>query len=109
KATEIGIDEITPLICEHSERKELKVERLNKIIVSAMKQSQQYYIPKIHPSVKFSDFINREFSCQTYIAHCADGEKQFINATLSPGQDALILIGPEGDFSLHEIMQAIGN
>jgi len=110
KATEVGIDEITPIICEHSERKEVKTERLNKVIVAAMKQSLKAYLPKINHSVKFDDFIRGAFVGKRFIAHCAAGVKQHLGNSLQPAEQALVLIGPEGDFSPKEIeaAQAIG-
>jgi len=107
KATEIGVDEVTPIICEHSERKDLKKDRLNKILIAAMKQSQQYFVPRLNEPIKFKDFLNQPIVANKFIAHCIDGEKQYINYNLKAKQNALILIGPEGDFSPLEIDQAI--
>lgn len=107
KATEVGIDEITPIICEHSERKEVKTERLNKVIVAAMKQSLKAYLPKINPLVKFDDLIRGEFEGERFIAHCAEGgSKSYLSNVLPPSTPALVLIGPEGDFSKKEIDMA---
>ena len=103
KATEVGIDEITPIICEHSERKEVKTERLNKVIVAAMKQSLKAYLPQLNHPVKFNDFINRDFDGKRFIAHCADGDKSCLSNLLQPSVPALVLIGPEGDFGQGEI------
>ncbi|MCF6346769.1 MAG: 16S rRNA (uracil(1498)-N(3))-methyltransferase [Flavobacteriaceae bacterium] len=107
KATEIGIDEITPLLCDHSERKILKAERLEKIIESAMKQSLKFHLPKLNPLIKFSDFINHDFDSNLYIAHCEKANKQTLKSVLLPNQKITILIGPEGDFSSSEIEKAI--
>jgi len=107
KATEIGIDEVTPIICEHSERREIKIERLNKVMISAIKQSLKAYLPKINLPVKFDDFIRNQHSGYRFIAHCTDGEKRFIGDLLPPAKPALILIGPEGDFSATEIDAAL--
>jgi 16S rRNA (uracil1498-N3)-methyltransferase len=107
KATEIGIDEITPLLCDHSERKVVKTERLEKIIESAMKQSLKFHLPKLNPSTKFSDFIKKSFDSNLYIAHCEKTDKQTIKSVLLPNQKTIILIGPEGDFSISEIERAI--
>lgn len=107
KATEIGIDEITPLICNHSERREIKVERLEKIIISAIKQSVKAFLPKLNKPVEYKQFINQQFDGQKFIAHCADGEKKSLRSELSPGGRYLILIGPEGDFSPGEITMAL--
>ena len=107
KATEIGVDEITPLICEHSERKVLKTDRLEKIIVSALKQSGQFYQPKLNEAIKFDEFIKREFEAKTCIAHCVESEKQSLQEALNPDESVVILIGPEGDFSEKEIGKAM--
>ncbi len=107
KATEIGIDEITPLLCDHSERKIIKTERLEKIIESAMKQSLKFHLPKLNPLIKFSDFINHDFDSNLYIAHCEKVNKQTLKSVLLPNQKITILIGPEGDFSSSEIEKAI--
>lgn len=109
KCTEIGIDEITPLISEHSERKVIKPERLNKILISAMKQSLKATLPKLNPIVNFNDFINTSNYQNNYIAHCYDGEKIHLKNTIKKGDDILVLIGPEGDFSLEEIKLAKQN
>lgn len=99
KATEIGIDEITPIICDHSERKVVKPERLEKIIISAVKQSIKAYKPKLNELVSFNDFVQKELSGLKYIAHCEDYEKQVLKRNYKKGEQAIILIGPEGDFS----------
>lgn len=108
KTTEIGIDEITPLICDRSERKIVKEERLDKVITSAVKQSLTAYHPKLNQAISFSDFIKQEFNGQRLIAHCMDdSKKQFINQLVSEHQSYLILIGPEGDFSPTEVNVAL--
>jgi len=107
KATEIGIDEITPLLCERSERKILKAERLEKIIESAMKQSLKFHLPKLNPLIKFSDFINQDFDSDLYIAHCEETDKKTLKSMLVPNKNTTILIGPEGDFSTVEIEKAM--
>ena len=76
KATEIGIQEITPIICEHSERKVIKIDRFQKIIESAMKQSLHFYIPKLNEPVTYKDFIKKEFNGQKFIAHCEETDKK---------------------------------
>lgn len=109
KATEVGIQEITPVICEHSERKEVKLDRLNKVVVAAMKQSLKAYLPKLNPAVSFKQFL-REIpteGVQKAIAHCVDAEKKHLNQVLEPAQHYIILIGPEGDFSEEEIDLAL--
>jgi len=110
KATEIGIDEITPLICDRSERKVVKEDRLNKVITSAVKQSLQAYHPQLNDAVNYKEFIAKHSADNKMIAHCIEGEpRQFISDVISAGQSCLILIGPEGDFSPNEIQQALQN
>ncbi|RYG39997.1 MAG: 16S rRNA (uracil(1498)-N(3))-methyltransferase [Chitinophagaceae bacterium] len=107
KATEIGIDEITPLLCDRSERKILKVDRMEKILVSAMKQSGQYYLPKLNEPVGFSEFISSEKTGLKAIAHCLDEQKQTLKNIIKPGKTLTLLIGPEGDFTKKEIEEAL--
>lgn len=107
KATEIGVDEITPLFCKHSERKEIKLERLEKLIVSASKQSVKAMFPVLNPMISFNDFIQIDFNTIKLIAHCREAEKDSLKKILRPKQDALIVIGPEGDFDESEIEAAI--
>lgn len=111
KATEIGIQEITPIISEHSERKEVKTERLNKVIVSAMKQSLKAYMPLLNEAISLDAFLNKageDMGLKKAIAHCEeDAEKKYLNQEFERGQRYLILIGPEGDFSPSEIEKAI--
>ena len=107
KATEIGIETITPIICDHSERKIIKVERFEKIIQSAMKQSLQLYLPKLNAPIALKDFVNQEFSGQTFIAHCEETNKKSLKSQLKTATDCTILIGPEGDFSVKEIEMAL--
>ncbi|TCK82822.1 16S rRNA (uracil(1498)-N(3))-methyltransferase [Albibacterium bauzanense] len=107
KATEIGIDEITPIICERSERTVMKLDRLNKIVISAMKQSQQSFLPIVNEPVKLKDFFNLKFEGKKFIAHCLENEKKQLKESLKENEDAVILIGPEGDFSDTEIEQAL--
>lgn len=110
KATEIGIQEITPIICEHSERKEVKKERLEKIMVSAMKQSLKAYLPKLNDTQTFRNFIeNNKKTVNRYIAHCIPTEKREISDSFQKNQNYLILIGPEGDFSDKEVKIALEN
>lgn len=109
KATEIGVTEITPVICEHSERKNIKSERFEKILVSAMKQSKQYFLPKLNPAVSLSDFLKAKRDGQLFIAHCEENDKNSLKQSLSPGTDVTLLIGPEGDFSSKEIKTALDN
>jgi 16S rRNA (uracil1498-N3)-methyltransferase len=107
KATEIGIETITPVICDHSERKVVKTERFKKILQSAMKQSLHYHLPKLNEAIAFKDFISQEFSCQKFIAHCEETYKRSLKSQLKTEEDTLILIGPEGDFSVKEIEIAL--
>lgn len=109
KATEIGIDEISPIICQRSERKEVKIERLNKIITSAMKQSVKAYHPVLNEALTFSQLLKDPFDGQKFIAHCGEGDRTGLaDAFISHGR-YLILIGPEGDFSPVEIEDALRN
>lgn len=107
KATEIGIDEITPIICDHSERKVLKTDRMEKIIHSAAKQSLKYHFPKLNEPITFKEFINSQYQGQLFIAHCEETDKKSLKNKLKPNQDTTILIGPEGDFSIKEIEQSL--
>ena len=109
KATEIGIDEITPILCEHSERKVIKSERLEKVIISAMKQSLKAYLPKLNPLTPLKDFLDTDFDGEKFIAHCYDQDKRELKKEISFDNSTLILIGPEGDFSEEEIQLAINN
>lgn len=105
KATEVGVEEITPLLCRFSERKEVKLERLNKLIVSAAKQSRHSLFPKLNPMISFKEFIKAQDRSEEIklIAHCEDSTKVKLNSVLSIDHSTLILIGPEGDFSPQEI------
>ena len=109
KAVEIGIDRITPVICDHSERGVLKTDRLERIALSAMKQSLQARRPLIDPPIKLHDFLtnlNSQFSIlnsQKFVCHCVGDDRRTLHQLYTPGADALVLIGPEGDFSPHEI------
>lgn len=143
KSTEIGIDEITPLICRYSERKIIKAERLEKIIVSAAKQSVKAYFPKLNPPCSFEELMNKHRASQKFIAHCyttsapnpllegrgdstplptplleereeeaeemeeLGNDKKLLQNELKKSSDVLILIGPEGDFSMEEVQRAL--
>ena len=109
KATEIGITEITPLLCDHSERKVIKEERFLKILQSAMKQSLHYHLPTLHPLTTFDDFVKKNEEPLTFIAHCEDLKKDSLKNHLKPKMSYTILIGPEGDFSSSEIHSALQN
>lgn len=106
KATEIGFNELSFLNCRFSERKVIKIERIEKIVVSAVKQSLKAYKPVVNEMMDFSRFMEKDFSGQKFIAHCYEGEKPLLKDVLVPGQDALVLIGPEGDFSMEEVQKA---
>ncbi len=107
KATELGVDEITPIICKNSERKIIKPDRFEKIIMSAMKQSLSCYLPRLNTTIPFSSFIEQSISGQKFIAHCEDGKKSAFKSKITPGSAVTILIGPEGDFNSAEIAHAI--
>ncbi len=107
KSTEIGISQITPLFCEHSERTVIKAERLEKIIISAMKQSIKAFRPKLNEAIAFKQFVNLNHKFTKYIAHCENFDKKSLKSVYKKAENALILIGPEGDFSLTEIKMAI--
>lgn len=107
KATEVGIDAITFLDCHNSERRDVKTLRLEKILVSAIKQSHKATLPKLAGMAAFHDFIRQPFNGRKFIAHCEEGDKQLLAQTCKPGENALILIGPEGDFTPEEIKAAI--
>ena len=107
KATEIGIDEITPIVCRFSERKIIKDERLEKIIVSASKQSVKAYFPKLNPLCTFDELIKNYQASQKFIAHCYEENKKLLQTEIQKTSDVLILIGPEGDFSKEEVQRAI--
>lgn len=107
KATEIGFDELTFLNCRFSERKVIKTERIEKILVSAIKQSLKARLPLLNGMTDFNKFIEQDFRGQKFIAHCYEGEKPLLKDVLKKGEDALVLIGPEGDFSEEEVKKAI--
>jgi len=107
KATEVGIDEITPILCERSERKKINQERCNRILISSMKQSLKYYLPKLNNPIVFNDFIKQKLDGDKFIAHCLNKDK--IKLDKSINKKSNILIGPEGDFSEKEITLAIKN
>lgn len=106
KATEIGMDRVIPLLCNHSERKEIKQERLHKIMVAAMKQSMQAYLPDLKRMARFEEFVARPFEGRKFIAHCHDLPKTPLTHLYKKGENALVLIGPEGDFSEEEVTLA---
>jgi len=109
KATEIGIDTITPIICDNSERKVIKTDRFEKILQAAMKQSLSCYMPKLNEAISFKEFIDKPHSEQKFIAHCEETDRKSLKKEIKPSQDITVLIGPEGDFSTKEIEQAIAS
>lgn len=110
KATEIGIDRITPVICDRSERRILKEDRLYKVITAAVKQSLQAYHPVLDPAVSLKEFLSVPNESLKMIAHCIEGEsRQYISEVATPGKHYTILIGPEGDFTPAEIGLALEN
>ena len=109
KATEIGIDEISLIICQRSERKEARVDRLNKIITAAIKQSLKAWHPRLNEPITFDKLVGRPFEGQKFIAHCEPGEKPDLQQLLIPHGNYLVLIGPEGDFAPNEIADALSN
>lgn len=109
KACEIGIDEITCLDCRFSERREVKPARLEKILVSAMKQSRKAALPLLHGMTAFREFVGLPFGGRKFIAHCGEGGNPLLKDIYRPGENALVLIGPEGDFSPEEIRRALEN
>ena len=111
KATEVGIDELSFLNCQYSERRVLKTERIEKIVVSAAKQSHKAWMPAVRELTPFRRFISEHTSGHRYIAHCYQ-EVERVNlfdqlCSLQPSDDTLVLIGPEGDFSIDEVREAV--
>ncbi len=115
KATEIGFDELSFLDCQFSERRVVKEERIDKILISAMKQSHKAWKPKLNGMTRFKDFINQEREGDKFICHCyeesdiGDGEKPLLFDVLREGVPTTVLIGPEGDFSVEEVKYALQN
>lgn len=109
KATEIGIHEITPIICDRSERKVVNKERFEKILLTAMKQSNVLFLPKLNDAITFKEFIKRKNEGLQLIAHCEETDKKSLKSILKSGENITMLIGPEGDFSEKEIALALEN
>ena len=109
KATEIGIQEITPIICDHSERKVINNERFDKILLTAMKQSNELYLPKLNSAITFKEFVKLKNEDVKLIAHCEETDKKTLKSVLKPNENITMLIGPEGDFSEKEIALALEN
>lgn len=106
KATEIGIDEVSLILCENSERKLIKTERLEKVAISAMKQSLKAYLPKVNDLISFEAFIRNCNYSQKYIAHCRGEEVPHLKNKIIKNEPVIVLIGPEGDFSINEVSLA---
>lgn len=110
KATELGLDRFVPLRCRYSERKELKTDRIKKIISSAMKQSLKATMPKVEEMTDIKNFLKEEFDGQKFIAHCIkDAPRKLLSKEIKAGSKVRVLIGPEGDFSDEEIALALAN
>ena len=111
KATEVGIYEVFPLECDHSERRQIKIDREEKVITSAVKQSLKAYHPTLHPMTSFKEVVTMPFEGDKFIAHCNDtlGEREYLGKLVKKEGNTLILIGPEGDFSQEEITFALDN
>ena len=109
KATEIGISEVTFLYCKRSERDTINLERFEKIVIAAAKQSLQYHFPKINPFTKMDTFIKNDTATQKFIAHCEESSKTHLKDALKKAPKTTILIGPEGDFTPQEIKLALEN
>ena len=106
KATEIGFDELTFLKCQFSERTQVKTERIDRILISAMKQSKKAEKPVLNPVTDFKTFIEAQTVAHRYICHCYEGEKPLLQDVLPKGEDVLVMVGPEGDFSVEEVRMA---
>jgi len=109
KATEIGITHITLILCNHSERRNIKSERFEKILIGALKQSNQFHLPKLNSLTYFSDFVSSNSADNKFIAHCREGNKSNLSSYNTLSKNVLILIGPEGDFSREEVELAMEN
>lgn len=107
KATEIGVGQITPLICQRSERDTLRLDRLEKILVSAMKQSLRAWLPKLNPPTKFKDFVAQANEAQKCIAWCSPEPLPHLKNSIAAAQSTVICIGPEGDFTPDEVQLAL--
>lgn len=106
KTTEIGIDDVSLLLCQRSERKNVRIDRLGKIILSAAKQSLKSWFPKLHDLQKFKNFVSQAQASKKFIAHCNSENLPHLKTLVAKQEDVLILIGPEGDFSLEEVALA---
>lgn len=109
KATEMGVGEITPIVCDHSERTRLRLDRLRRLVIAASKQSRKYYLPQINEPVECKTLIKSAKEQQRFILHCEENQKEHLFNLIDKTSDILILIGPEGDFSTDEISLAKAN
>lgn len=111
KATEVGVSEVYAIECDHSERRQIKREREEKVITSAVKQSLKAYHPTLHDMTPVRQLMEMPFEGEKYIAHCNStlGEREYLGSLVKKGENILILIGPEGDFSEEEITFALQN
>lgn len=107
KCTEIGVDEITPLLCRFSERKQIRTDRLEKIVLSAAKQSLTPYLPKLNELTDYDTFVRQATEETKFIAHCYKEDKRELKDEIKRGKSVLVLIGPEGDFSEQEVEEAL--
>ena len=107
KATEIGIDEITPLISKRTERDQVKMQRVEKIVLAAMKQSMNAHMPVINEVTSFSSFLKKESTGAHFIAHCIPGTKPLLTNLARQHAIITVLVGPEGDFTPEEVDQAL--
>jgi 16S rRNA (uracil1498-N3)-methyltransferase len=106
KATEIGVKEITPIISFHSERKKIRFDRLEKVLISAMKQSMNPFLPKLNPMITFNEVLNLYPDSDRFISHCENRNRKKLFDQLNFSKPTAIMIGPEGDFSSAEIDKA---
>lgn len=109
KATEIGIDTITPVFTRNSERKIIKTDRLQKVLVAAMKQSLKSFLPVLNEPLNFKEFIRSPLGSNNFIAYVSEAHRRRLDSLYPPGEDTTILIGPEGDFDAREIEDAIAH
>lgn len=107
KATEIGVQTIIPLLTQRTEKEKFKAERLENILVAAMLQSQQYWLPKLAAPQAFDKLVQENNTSQLFIAHCLPEQKRQLQQAMQPGKDTLMLIGPEGDFTPAEVNLAL--
>lgn len=107
KVTELGVQEIIPLVCERTEKQHFRVERMHNILTSAMLQSRQVWLPRLHEPVAFASYTPKCRKPKKYIAHCLETDRQSLSAAAASREDTAVLIGPEGDFTPAEINLAL--